>query len=115
DSCSLLRSFLGDLIKGASVAVERRRSTREAFPPEYRHVNVLGVDIDGKADPACAFGGDEAAARSEKGVIQRLAWLRVVHDRTSHQFHRLLGPVAGDLVFRVAVSAERIEVRDLPH
>src|ERR1022692_5186178 len=108
DSSSILPAFQRDLVERPPVAVQHRLPSREPLPPDDRHVYILRVDVDSIAQPPCALGRDQAAARSEEWVIHLLTLLRVIQDRAPHQLHRLLRPVPGDLVLLVAVAAERI-------
>src|SRR5438046_9466075 len=69
--------------------------------------------LDSAADAAGHFGRDQAGARAEKRIVDRLAGAAVVDDRAAHAFDRLLRAVPPALLaLRVA---ERVVVGDLPN
>src|SRR5439155_23569458 len=65
----------------------------EELPASYDDVDISGVKLQTTADAAGHFGGDQARARAEKRIIDRLAGPAVVADRAAHTFDRLLGAV----------------------
>src|SRR5438445_4678537 len=89
-----------------------RGASGEDLPPFHRHIDISGVELDPAADAAGHFGRDQAGARAEKRVIDRLAGPAVVGDRAAHAFDRLLGAVPPALL--ALPVAERIVVGDLP-
>src|SRR5438309_10492069 len=89
-----------------------RGAPGEALPPFHRHIDISGVELDPAADAAGHFGRDQAGARAEKRIIDRLAGPAVVDDRAAHAFDRLLGAVPPALL--ALWPAERVVVGDLP-
>src|SRR5580693_9301764 len=90
----------------------RRGAASEELPTAYDHIDINGVEFETVADATCHFGRDQARARAEKRVIDRLAGPAVVDDRAAHAFDRLLRAVPPALLaLRVA---ERVVVGDLP-
>ena len=90
----------------------QRGAPGEALPASHDDVDISGVELDTVADAAGHFGRNQARARTEKRVIDRLAGPAVVDDRAAHTLDRLLGAVLPALLaLRVA---ERIVVGDLP-
>src|SRR5580704_14200030 len=84
----------------------------EELPAAHDDIDISGVELETAADPAGHFGGDHARARAEKRVIDRLARLAVVGDRTAHALHGFLCPVPpARLALRVA---KRVVVGDRP-
>ena len=89
-----------------------RGASGEDLPPFHRHIDISGVELDPAADAAGHFGRDQAGARAEKRIIDRLAGPAVVDDRAAHAFDRLLGAVPPALL--ALWAAERVVVGDLP-
>src|SRR5260370_2554649 len=84
----------------------------EALPASHDDVDISGVELETVADAAGHFGRDQARARAEKRVIDRLARPAVVGDRATHAVDRLLGAVPPGLL--ALPVAERVVVGDLP-
>jgi hypothetical protein len=82
------------------------------LPASHDDIDISGVELETVADAAGHFGGDQAGARTEKRVIDRLAGPAIVDDRPPHAFHRLLGTVPPGLL--ALVVAKRVVVGDLP-
>src|SRR4051794_2567488 len=85
----------------------------ETLPAVYDDIDISRVELEAVADAAAHFGGDQARARAEKRIIDRLTGPAVVGDRPAHAFDGLLGAMPRALL---ALSiAERIIVEDFPH
>src|ERR1700724_4148923 len=89
-----------------------RRATGEVFPASQDDIDIGRADLDTDAGAAGHFGRDQARARTEKRVIDRLAGPAVVDDRAAHALDWLLGAVPPTLL--ALWVAERIIVGDLP-
>src|SRR6267143_1174312 len=84
----------------------------EDLPASHDDIDIGGVELETAADAAGHFGRDQARARAEKRVIDRLAGPAVVDDRAAHALDRLLGAVPPALL---ALSvAVRIHAGDFP-
>src|SRR5271169_2592421 len=89
-----------------------RGTAGEGLPALHDHIDITGIELEPAADPTGHLGGDQARARAEKRVIDRLTGPSVVGDRAAHAFNRFLGAVPPTLL---ALSVtKRVVVRDLP-
>ena len=70
-----------------------RGAAGEGLPALHDHIDIGGVELDPMAHAAGHLGGDQARARAEKRVIDRLTGPSVVGDRPAHAFNRFLRPV----------------------
>src|ERR1019366_3457381 len=104
-----------DLIERSAIAVKAGLFRGDVRPPLTDYVAVLRIDLDAIADAFGDFRGRQGRPRSQERLIHQFPTLRVIQDRPPHELDRLLGPVAGDLIFGVAVPAEGIQVGHLPH
>src|SRR5436190_5925560 len=84
----------------------------EELPAAHDDVDISRAEFETVADPASRLGGDQARARAEKRVIDRLAGPAVVGDQAAHAFDRLLRAMPPALL--APVVAEWVVVRDLP-
>src|SRR5438132_11383621 len=84
----------------------------EELPAAHDDVDISRVEFETVADPASHLGGDQARARAEKRIIDRLAGPAVVGDRAAHAFDGLLGAMPPALLALPVV--ERVVVGDLP-
>ena len=89
-----------------------RGAPGEELPASHDDIDIGGAELETVADAAGHFGGDQARARAEKRVIDRLAGPAVVDDRAAHALDRLLRAVPPALL--ALPVAERIVVGDLP-
>src|SRR5712672_521969 len=89
-----------------------RGASGEALPALHDDIDISGVELDTAADAAGHFGRDQARARTEKRVIDRLAGPAVVDDRAAHALDWLLGAMPPTLF--ALLAAVRIVVGDLP-
>src|SRR5207302_649076 len=78
----------------------------------HDHIDISRVELETVAGAAGHFGGDQARARAEKRVVDRLARPAVVGDRPAHAFDRLLGAVPPTLL--ALPATKRIVIGDLP-
>src|SRR3984893_16104313 len=84
----------------------------EDLPASHDDIDISGVELKTVADAAGHLGRDQARARAEKRVVDRLAGPAVIDDRAAHALDRLLSAVPPALLaLRVA---ERVVVGDLP-
>src|SRR5882724_13670026 len=90
-----------------------RAAPGEKLPASHDDIDISRVELEAVAHLAGHLGGDQARARAEKRVIDRLAWPAVVDDRAAHAFDRLLGAVPPALL--ALPVAKRVVVGDLPH
>src|ERR1700730_10537956 len=91
--------------------MDRGGSSKE-LPAPHDDIDISGVEFETVADAAAHFGRDQARARAEKWVIDRLAGAAVVDDRAAHALDRLLGAVPPALL--ALLVAKRIVVGDFP-
>src|SRR5437868_8895915 len=89
-----------------------RGASGEDLPAAHDDIDISGVEFETVTDAAAYFGRDQARARAEKWVIDRLAGVAVVDDRAAHALDRLLGAVPPALL--ALLVAKRIVVGDLP-
>src|SRR3984893_968679 len=89
-----------------------RGASRGELAAAHDDIDISGVEFETVADAAAHFGRDQARARAEKWVIDRLAGAAVVDDRAAHALDRLLGGVPPALL--ALLVAERIAVGNLP-
>src|SRR5262249_2429011 len=78
-------TLLGYLLERAAVTFESRLLVGLLLPAEYRHIDVLRVDVEPVANSFRLFRGDQRTARPEERVIYSVIALGVVKDRTAHQ------------------------------
>src|SRR5262249_3082710 len=110
--CTIALLPLGALAEGLTGGVMHRGTTGEGLPALHDGIDMSRVELAAAAGAAGHFGRDQARARAEKRVVDRLARPAVVDDRAAHAFDRLLGAVPPALLaLRVA---ERVVVGDLP-
>src|ERR1700719_3468459 len=103
---------VGALVERLTGGLVHRGAPGEALPTSHDDIDIGGIELDTVADAAGRLGRDQTAARTEKRVIDRLAWPAVVGDRTAHALDRLLRAMSPTpLALRVGV---RIVVGDLP-
>src|SRR2546423_15367027 len=89
-----------------------RGASGEELPAPYDHIGISRIELDPVAEAAGHFGRDQARARAEKRVINRLAGPTVVDDRAAYAFDPLLSAVSPALLaLRVA---ERVVVGNFP-
>src|SRR5271169_3094337 len=91
----------------------QRMAPGEALPALHDDVDIGAIELEATACPAGHLGGDDARARAEKGIVDRLPGAAVVDDRPAHALDRLLGAVPPALL--APWVAERVVVADLPH
>src|SRR5215468_5919105 len=84
----------------------------EGLPALYDHIDITGTELETMAHAAGHLGGDQARARAEKRVIDRLTGLSVVGDWAAHAFDRFLRPVPPTLL--ALSGTEWVVVGDLP-
>src|ERR1035438_5651699 len=113
-SCTLPSAHSRDRLNRPPVAVQHCLFSAEPVPPEYRHVDILRIEIHAVADSPPFYRGEPPAATSQERVVASLPRTRVVENRPAHDLDGLLGAVAGSFVFRDALTAKRIQVRYLP-
>src|SRR4051794_7084759 len=89
-----------------------RGASGEELPAPYDHIGISRIELEPAAEAAGHFGRDQARARAEKRVIDRLAGPAVVDDRAAHAFDRLLGAVPPAVL--ALPIAERVVVADAP-
>src|SRR5207244_1660594 len=87
-------ALLRDLLKAATVTVERCRSSSLLLPTQDRDIHVPGIDIESVADTPGLLSRDQCRTGTKERVVDNIAAFGVVQDRTSHQLHRLLCTVA---------------------
>src|ERR1700730_14288484 len=85
----VLRS--GAFVEQLTGGLMSRGTSGEVLPASHDDIGISGVELDAVADAAGHSGRDQARARAEKRVIDRLAGPAVVGDRAAHAFNRLLG------------------------
>ena len=89
-----------------------RDTAGEGLPALHDYIDIGGVELVPAADPTGHLGGDQARARAEKRVIDRLTGPSVVGDRAAHAFNRFLRPVPPTLLaFPVT---KRVVIGDRP-
>src|SRR5207302_385830 len=89
-----------------------RGAPGEGLPAPQDDIDISRADLETAADAAGHFGRDQARARAEKWVIDRLARPAVVGDRAAHALNRLLGAMPPGLL--ALPVAEGVVVSDLP-
>ena len=89
-----------------------RGAPGEDLPAPHDDIDISGVEFETVADAAAHFGRDQARARAEKWVIDRLAGAAVVDDRAALALDWLLGAVPPALL--ALLVAKRIVVGDFP-
>lgn len=92
DPCN---AFGRHLREAAAVALQPRLFAGELLPAGNGNVDVDRIKLDGMAATPGHLGGDDGCSRSAEWLIHRLAWRRVVLDRSAHAVDRLLRAVAG--------------------
>src|SRR6516162_3637281 len=102
----------GVLVERLAGGLVSRSAPRELLPPAHGDIDKDGVELDPVADPAGHLGGDHAAARSEKRVVDRLAGAAVIDDRATHALDRLRGSMF-PAVFRPEIG-EAVVISDFP-
>src|SRR6516162_372798 len=102
----------GVLVERLAGGLVSRSAPRELLPPAHGDIDKDGVELDPVADPAGHLGGDHAAARAEKRVVDRLAGAAVVDDRATHALDRLLGGILPAVI--LPAVAEPVVVADFP-
>jgi len=80
-------SPLGDLLEAGSVGLESGLLSGEILPALDRDIDIAGINIHVEAGPAGRFGGDDRGSASNKGVVNRVATIRMVEDGAPHQFY----------------------------
>jgi hypothetical protein len=75
-----------------------RGAPGEDLLASHDDIDISRVEFDAVADAAGHFGRDQARARAEERVIDRLAGPAVVDDRAAHaEFQNSFGVVPSDL------------------
>src|ERR1017187_6281519 len=97
----LMRPPRGALRRSAQTR-GRRPPARHPLPTFHNHIHVLWIQLDAVADSFCDFRGCQGRSRSQEGLVNRLATLRVVQQRTAHQLDRLLCRMVKFLFVRAA-------------
>src|SRR5882672_12483662 len=92
----VLRS--GAVVEQLTGGLMSRGASGEVLPTSHDDIDIRGVELDAVADAAGHFGRDQARARAEKRVIDRLAGPAVVGDRAAHALDWLLGAVPPTLL-----------------
>ena len=75
-----------------------RASPGEGLPASQDDIDISRADLEATADATSHFGRDQAGARAEKRIIDKLAGPAVVDDRTAHALDRLLRGVSPALL-----------------
>ena len=93
DSRKLLPAFRRDLIERSSITIERGMLPRQQLPALHYDVNIPRIKLHTIADALRHFRCGQRGPGAEEGVIDQLAVLGVIENRTSHTLDWLLGAV----------------------
>jgi len=109
-SCRHLRAFVANLGEGPTIPVKCGLLAREVLPPGNRHIHMSGVHFDCERDSRFLLAGNDGLTRSAKGIVNRLADVRVVLYRAPHTFDQLLGAMDS---FRILLAILNMPKRAL--